>query len=56
MLSNYDTLRGGELDTNCVIRPGGGLTGGDRRSGYLSGVSPPVDAEVAEARDVIVQL
>ena len=31
-LFNYDTLRGEDLDTNCVIRPDGGLSWGDRRS------------------------
>ena len=33
-----------------------GFTLGDWRSGYLFGVSPPADVEVAEARDPILYL
>ena len=51
-LTNYDTLRGPRHE----LRHQAGLRfyRGRPALGYLSGVSPPVDAEVAEARDVIL--
>ena len=51
---NCDTLRGTRREFR--LHAGWRLYWGRPASGYHPGVRPPLDADVAEARDVIEQL